>query len=411
MAKKGVTLDLDLYWMPQAILSGGNDGAAIGTWGNAIAALKVDTGKAGLWPGGYFKVQTATSFGSNLISDVGTIVPANISWLVPSVEPDTGLQEFTYTQFLSPHFAFTVGKINSISPTGVLHGDYTADFQNTALIGPMTFALMPLSAYGAGVVILPSHNVHLAAIVLDPNGTIMNNDLGDAFDDGVTVLVNADLKIKPGGLNGHQNLTFSWSSKDRTSLVQDPGNVRRIFLESNFPLLGDPGPILSDIFDKLGVPPNADPLNTEDDTWTVVYSFEQFVWQPAGDPTRGLGIFFSAGLSDGNPNPVKSSVSLGLVGKGVVPNRPGDNFGIGWARTNYSEDFLRDLRDLPVNLGLDNEDVVELYYNAAVTPWLRVSPSLQIISPALNKTVDPVSQDFKNIDTTYIAGVRIGVRF
>jgi porin len=246
---------------------------------------------------------------------------------------------------------------------------------------------------------------------MDPNGTIKNNDLGDAFDGGVTALVSTDLKIKPGGLPGHQNLTFTGSNKDRTSLIQNPANVARIFLESRYPLLGDPGPILSEIFDKLGISPNADPLNMEHETWTATYSFEQFVWQPAGDPTRGVGVFFSASVSDGNPNPVKYSYSLGLVGKGVVPNRPRDDFGIGWARTEFSDDFLRELRALPVNLGLDYEDVVELYYNVAVTPWLSVSPSLQIISPALKKTFDAASDAFKDIDTTYIAGVRVGIRF
>jgi len=410
MAKKGVTLDLDLYWMPQTILSGGKDETGA-SWGNAIAALKVDTGKAGLWPGGFFKVQTVTSFGNNLISDIGTIVPANISWLLPSVEPATGLQEFTYTQFFSEHFGVFLGKINSIAPTNVLHGDYTADFLNTALIGPMTLDLMPLSAYGVGALYLPSHDVTLAAIVMDPNGTIKNNDLGDAFDGGVTALVSADLKIKPSGLPGHQNLTFTWSNEDRTSLIQNPANVARIFLESRYPLLGDPGPILSEIFDKLGISPNAEPLNTEGETWTATYSFEQFVWQPAGDPKRGVGVFFAASVSDGNPNPVKSSYSLGLVGKGVVPNRPRDDFGIGWARTEFSDNFLRELRALPVNLGLDQEAVVEMYYNVAVTPWLSVSPSLQIISPALNKTVDAASQAFKDIHTTYIAGLRVGIRF
>lgn len=410
MAKKGVTLDLDLYWMPQTITSGGKD-ETTASWGNAITTFKVDTGKAGLWPGGFFKAQTVTSFGNNLIQDTGTIAPANISWILPSVEPDTGLQEFTYTQFFSENFGVLLGKINSIAPTNVLHGDYTTGFLNTSLNLPLALDLVPLSAYGAGALYLPSHDVTLAAMVMDPNGTIMNNDLGDAFDGGVMALVSADLKVKPYGLPGHQNLTLAWSNKDRTSLIQNPANVGRIFLESRYPLLGDPGPILSEIFDNLGISPNADPLNTEDKTWAATYSFEQFLWQPAGDPKRGIGLFFSAGVSDGNPNPIKSSYSLGLVGKGVVPNRPHDDFGIGWARANYSDNFLRELRALPVNLGLDSEDVIELYYNVAVTPWLSVSPSLQIISPALNKTFDAASQAYKDIDTTYIAGVRFGIRF
>ncbi len=115
-------------------------------------------------------------------------------------------------------------------------------------------------------------------------------------------------------------------------------------------------------------------------------------------------------MSDGNPNPIKYSYSLGRVGKGVVPGRPSDDFGIGWARTEFSDDFLPNLRS-ELDLGLDHEDAVELYYNAAVTPWMTISPSLQIISPALNKAFDAASDDFKDLDTTYIAGVRVGIRF
>jgi porin len=291
----------------------------------------------------------------------------------------------------------------------VLHGDYTTGFLNTGLNLPLALAMVPLSAYGAGALYLPSHDVTLAAMVLDANGTIMDDDIGDAFEDGVMALGSADLKVKPYGLPGHQNLTLAWSNKDRTSLIQDPANVGRLLLESRFPLLGEPGPVLIEIFDKLGIPPTAEPLNQEDETWAAVYSFEQFVWQPAGDPRRGVGMFFSAGLSDGKANPIKYSYSLGLVGKGVVPGRPRDDFGIGWARTEFSDDFVPFLRDT-FDLGLDHEDAVEMYYNAAVTPWLSISPSLQIISPALNKALDS-SGNFQNLDTTYLAGVRVGIRF
>jgi porin len=409
MAKKGVVLDLDLYWMPQTITSGGKDDSSA-AWGNAIATLNVDTHKAGLWAGGFFKVQTVTSFGDNLMRDTGALVPPNLSWMLPSfTDTDTGLQEFTYTQFLSQHFAVFLGKINSIAPTNVLHGDYTTGFLNTGLNLPLALAMVPLSAYGAGALYLPSHDVTLAAMVLDANGTIMNDDLGDAFEDGVMALASADLKIKPYGLPGHQNLTLAWSNKDRTSLIQDPANVGRLLLDARFPLLGDPGPVLIEIFDKLGLPATPAPLNQEDETWAAVYSFEQFIWQPAGNPRGGIGMFFSAGMSDGKANPIKYSYSLGLVGKGVVPGRPRDDFGIGWARSQFSDDFLPALRDT-FDLGLDHEDAVELYYNAAITPWLNISPSFQIISPALNKALDE-NGNFQDLDTTYIAGVRVGIRF
>jgi porin len=409
MAKKGVVLDLDLYWMPQTITSGGKDENSE-AWGNAIATLHVDTHKAGLWAGGHFKIQTVTSFGDNLMRESGAMVPANLTWMLPSAtDTDTGFQEFTYTQFLSQHFGVFLGKINSIAPTNVLHGDYTTGFLNTGLNLPLVADLVPLSAYGVGALYLPSHDVTLAAMVLDANGTIMNDDMGDAFHNGVMALARADLKVKPGELPGHQNLTLAWSNKDRTSLIQDPVNIANLLLTAHFPLLGEPGPILGKILEKYPVVGNPQPLNQESKTWVAVYGFEQFLWQPAGDPRRGVGMFFSAGVSDGKANPVKYSYSLGLVGKGVVPGRPRDDFGIGWARTEFSDDFVPYLRNT-FDLGLDHEDAVELYYNASVTPWLSISPSLQIVSPALNKALDS-SGNFKDLDTTYMAGVRVGIRF
>jgi porin len=411
MAKKGVVLDLDTYWMPQTIASGGKDEGSGGSWGNAIITLNVDTQKAGLWPGGFLKVQSVSSFGSNIARDMGALVPTNLSWILPSIEEDTGLQELTYTQFLSPQFGMFLGKINTISPTNVLHGDYTTGFSHPGLNFPLALAMVPLSAYGGGALYLPSHDVTLAAMALDPDGTIMSNGLSEAFDSGVIVLASADVKVKPFGLPGHQNVTFAWSNKDRTSLIQDPTNLARLFLNERFPRLGDPGPILVEILERhapaLLVP--AVPLNQEQETWSVNYSFEQFLWQSAGDPKRGLGTFVSVGGSDGKANPVKYSYSLGLVGHGLVAGRAHDTTGIAWARTDFSEHFAPFLRNT-FDLGLDYEDVVEIYYNAALMPWLNVTPNLQVIYPALNKTLDP-ARNFQELDTTLILGVRFGVRF
>ena len=66
----------------------------------------------------------------------------------------------------------------------------------------MTFALVPISAYGGGVVVLPWEGVVLSALALDPSGTPHNNDLTEAFDDGVMVLASGHVTIKPFGLAG-----------------------------------------------------------------------------------------------------------------------------------------------------------------------------------------------------------------
>jgi porin len=411
LARKGIVLDLDTYWTPQTIVSGGKDDGSGGSWGNAIITLNLDTGKAGLWPGGFLKVQSVSSFGSNIGRDVGSLVPANLSWILPSIEEDTGLQELTYTQFLSPQFGMVIGKINTIAPTNLLHGDYTSGFLHPGLNLPLALATVPLSAYGAGALFLPSHEVTVAAMALDPDGTIMDNDVSEAFDNGVMVLGSIDVKIKPFGLPGHQSFTFAWSNKDRASLIQDPTNIARLLLTSRFPRLGDPGPILTEILEARapGLLVPAVPLNQEEDTWSVNYGFEQFLWQPGSDPRHGLGAFAEIGASDGKANPVKYSYSVGLVGHGLIPQRTRDTFGVGWVRADFSDRFVPFMRNT-FDLGLDHEDTVEIYYNAAVTPWLNVSPSVQVIYPALNRTVD-ATRNFRDLDTTVVLGVRFGVRF
>lgn len=410
MAKKGIVLDVDAYWTPQTITSGGRDTGG-SNWGNAIVALTVDTGKLGLWPGGYFKVQTISSFGNNLLYDSGAMIPANEFWILPTTKPDTGIQELTYTQFFSPQFGLQLGKINSLAPTNQFHGDNRTGFLNTALNFPVALAMVPLSAYGATALYLPSHDITVAGMVLDPNGTIMDDSLSNAFSDGVMALLSGDLKIKPFGLPGHQNLTFAWSNKERPSLIQDPSNIARSLLTARYPRLGNPGPVLVDILEKhapaLLIP--TQPLNVDNETWAAVYSFEQYLWQPEGESKRGLGTFFSFGLSDGKANPVKYSYSLGLVGKGIVPGRPHDEFGIGWALTEFSDNFIPYMRDT-FNLGLHRESAVEVYYNFAVTPWLSISPSYQYISPALDKVQDG-NGNFKNLDNTQLLGIRVGLRF
>jgi len=409
LAKKGFVLDEDIYWTPQVIFDGGKNETG-GNWGNAVTSMHLDTAKAGMWRGGYFKLKAVTSFGHNIYSYTGALVPPNEAWALPTLEEDTGLQEFSFLQLLSPKFGVLAGKIDLSVTPNVFYGDYRTGFANTSLNLPLASALVPLSAFGAGVVYLPTHEIHLTGMLLDPSGTIKNNDLGDAFDDGVMALVTADVKTKFFGRPGHQNLLLSWSNKERISLIQDPTNIARLLLTEKFPRLGSPGPILYEILEEkapeLLVP--AEPLNTEDDTWAAVYSFEQFLWQPEGDPKHGVGMFFSAGVSDGRANPIKNSFTLGLVGKGVVPKRPSDDFGIGFSRTEFSDYFVADLRER-FDLGLDHEDALEIYYSMAVTPWLTVTPSLQLVRSGLERYLDE-NREFQDLDTTYLFGVRFGIR-
>jgi hypothetical protein len=90
----------------------------------------------------------------------------------------------------------------------------------------------------------------------------------------------------------------------------------------------------------------------------VSYSFDRYFWQPDDDPTHGIGLFFGFGATDGNPNPIQYAFIAGIGGKGVVPGRPDDSFGLGFACTQFSADFVPLLRQR-LGLGLDHEDAIE----------------------------------------------------
>jgi len=150
-------------------------------------------------------------------------------------------------------------------------------------------------------------------------------------------------------------------------------------------------------------------VNTTDNTWAVYYNFDQFLWSPRGDPKSGIGAFFRFGISDGIANPIKYAYNVGIGGKGIVPGRKQDTFGVGWARTQLSSNFIPFLRQR-LNLGLDKEDAVEMYYNFSIAKWLNATLDLQVIDPALNKFLDS-SGRLQNMSTSVVGGLRIYSRF
>ena len=68
--------------------------------------------------------------------------------------------------------------------------------------------------------------------------------------------------------------------------------------------------------------------------------------------------------------------------------------------------FLRD----KLSLGLDHEDAIEMYYTAAITPWLNVSPNIQVINSGLNKIMSN-GNGLQNMDTAVEANLRMNIQF
>jgi porin len=414
MAKRGVTLDVDWLQILQGVISGGREQDA-GYLGTFEYTLNLDSQKLGLWPGAFLTAYAMSSYGTSVITDSGALIPVNTAGILPAVavdEPTTALMKLTFAQFLAPWVGVVVGKFNALEgDNNAFAHDYRTQFSNMGLNFNLTAALAPVSAWGGALVFLPWQGALITASVVDPDGSPTDNGLAHLFENGVVVSSEGRFTIKPFGLVGHQLVGFMWSNQERIALKQDPGNTAELLLFNRFPRLANPGPILRRVIDRFfperATPP--EPLKTKEDTWAVYYNFDQYVWNPGSDPTRGIGVFFRAGVSDGKVNPIKYHFNVGISAKGIVPGRPDDTLGIGWSRVELSDDLIPALRER-LGIGLEREDAVELYYNFAVTEWLGVSLDLQIVDPAVKKTANS-SGEVKNVDTAVIGGLRVYSRF
>jgi len=105
----------------------------------------------------------------------------------------------------------------------------------------------------------------------------------------------------------------------------------------------------------------------------------------ASEDTQGLGVFGRFGYADSDLNEIGNFWSLGFQYQGLVDERDDDVLGVAMANGIFS-----DYSGANDGAGYteDSETAFELYYSAAVTPWLNISPSVQYISnPGGSKTI------------------------
>jgi porin len=141
---------------------------------------------------------------------------------------------------------------------------------------------------------------------------------------------------------------------------------------------------------------NLGDLDSNPDDWGIYYNFDQYLYTKPDDHTQGFGIFGRFGWSNGKSNPIEQFYSLGLGGKGLISTRPKDTYGVGYYLVNLSN-------DLPPILNTSDEQGIEAYYNIEVTPWLHISPDLQVI-------VRP-GGGFRDRDVAIVYGLRMQMSF
>jgi len=382
LAAKGITFDMSLTQVYQGVVSGGKDD----DWlygGRGNTTLNVDTQKLGLWPGGFFTVELEGNFANSVNGQTGALMPVNTNQMLPMpTDSNFNVPQVSFMQFFSPYAGLVFGKLDTIGGDAneFAHGKGDTQFMNTAFnINPISLLTVPYSTLGAGVIVLPTKDPNAAIVrfmVLQTNGKANTVGFDDLHSNQLTFAGEARGRTDFFGLTGHQLIGGGYSNKTFVSLDQS----QRFFIENHT------------IEEKKG-------------SWMIYYNFDQYLYEPKKGSGEGLGIFGRFGVSDGNPNPMHFFFSIGVGGNGIIPGRPLDRFGIGFYYIDVKNPtFTSDLGT--TTEFLRDEYGGEIFYNFAITPWLLLTPDIQVIRPAQKETVSG-----KNLNTATVLGLRLQVVF
>jgi porin len=392
-AAKGITFDINLTQTGMSNISGGkNQGWEYS--GRGDLTLHMDTGKMGLWPGGFFTVEVEGNYNRSINLDTSSLMPVNTNQLFPTTGSDQmNIPNVSITQFFSHYIGVFAGKLATItSHSGDMnefaHGKGDTQFLNMAFnVNPTVSLTVPYSTLAAGVIILPTKNPAEASINMmayDGNGEAESSGFDTLFKSNTNYAMEGRMRTDFFGLTGHQLVGVTYSTRNFASLDQslhlmiETGNIQQ-----------------------------------EDSSWSFHYNFDQYLYEPKKDSGQGIGIFGRFGASDGDPNPVHYFYSIGIGGKGVL-GRPLDQFGLGYYYMDISNPKFTG--PLATREFLRDEYGVEAYYNFAITPWMRLTPDIQVIRPAQKETLQIDSEHLlaskkKDVDTATIIGLRLQMVF
>ena len=385
LAERGVQFEFNITQIFQGVASGGIERTGRYS-GLTDMVMKLDSQKLGLWPGGFLFVEAQVPFGNTVNSFSGGILPVNtlVSMTAPAID-EFILPHLYFTQFFTDWFAIVIGKLDTTGgdDNEFAHGRGDDKFMNLAFsFNPVVITLAPYAPLGMTLLFLPHKDVVYGFGVIDTQGLPNTAGFKTLVQDPTSLTNEIRVTVRPFGLTGKQLLGTAWANKPFTLIPQDRRSIIRNILFGT-------------------------PLKTTSNNWAVYYNFDQYLFQDKLDSTQGHGIFFRAGVANPRTSPFQQFYSFGFGGKGMIPTRDQDRFGIGYYYLKFSGDIPEALRR---SVSFDHEQGAELFYNVAVFPWLHVTPDLQIIGPS-RKTVGTPGNPGKNIQTGIVAGIRVKVDF
>ncbi len=368
-AENGFVIDAGVTQVGLGVVSGDGDGAKYP--GSADIWAAFDTGRAGLWPGGYFGFHLEGNWGRTP-EGTSAFLPLSTDATMPGAAESLSLSEWYFVQGLPGGFSAIVGKLDfgGLADHTFFANDERSQFLYQGLVNnPILGAFLLYTSIGAAVNIEVNDELNLQALAISNNTDASTVGFDDLSLDTMTYAVSALWTPTFGGKPGFYNLLGGMTAKD-------PVN----FEVSERYLLGE----------LVGLVPVAD----VSENYGMLVTGSQYLTVDKGAKRHdglpvGMGFFFRAGWTPEDRNLFYEFYSLGIGGMGGPFGRVNDKWGVGWAGSRLSGDFRGDAE----LLGLDFESYehgFEAFYNLELTPAVGLSFNLQYIDGPVESVDDPV---------------------
>jgi porin len=381
--------------------------------GVTTGALELDTGKAFHLQGGILHISALQIHGQSLspsyLSDLQT---ANGN----EAEDTTRLWEFWYDQ--SFDFARADIKFGQQSiDNEFIVSQYSGLFVNTMAGWPLIPSddlygggpAYPLASLGARVQFKPAENATILAGVFDdnPGGGAFNDDAqrldhaGTKFNLNTGALLIGEFQYAVNEPAVGQMVTGSQPASGGL-----PGTYKIGFWY-------DTGAFPDQRFGTDGLSlanPDSDgnPFPHQGD-YSLYAVADQTIWQSAADTARNVNVFGRIMGAPDAQNLIAFSLNGGVTLAAPLPGRDNDQAGIdvGIAKVSRRAAGLdRDGGATPRG----TEALLELTYQAHVTPWLNLQPDLQyVVNPGAG-IADPADPS-RHLRNEFVAGMRAGITF
>jgi len=394
----GVTLGINDSENLLGNLSGGvKQGATM--QGLTTGTLDVDTGKAFGLQGGAFHISALQIHGQSLSEPyLDDLQAANGN----EAEDTTRLWELWYDQqFLNNKFDIKLGQ-QSIDNEFIV-STYSGLFVNTMAGWPLVPSAdlygggpaYPLSSPGVRLRAEPTSSLTVLAGVFDdnPGGGAFDDDAqqldhnGALFNLNTGALFIAELQYatKLNGLAG----TYKIGGWYDTGFFPD-----QRFGTDRLPLANPNS--------------NGEPLMHKGN-YSLYAVADQTIWQSTADSSRSVNVFGRIMGAPDDQNLIDFFVNGGMTVTAPLPGRDNDQAGIDFGLGKVSGRTADADRDagLPAQ---GTEELIELTYQAQVTPWLVMQPDAQyIVNPGAG-IPDP-NDPSHNLRNEFVAGMRAIVTF